>query len=29
MLTLIVSFWDYLTKFTIDESSEYIEMSGL
>jgi hypothetical protein len=29
MLTLIVSFLDYLSKFTIDESSEYIEMRGL
>ena len=29
MLTLIVSFWDYLSKFTVDESSEYIEMRGL
>jgi hypothetical protein len=29
MLTLIVSFLDYLSKFTVDESSEYIEMRGL
>ena len=29
MLTLIVSFWDYLSKFTVDASSKYIEIRGL